>query len=148
MEHLDLHLLLILMILSVGPSWRNLPRKGSVSACIARKVINGDIEDPSFENVWFLLSIDGRQADQIDGYNQVVDQLNAELDEEYDEDSEQIWRFRQITAHQGPLSPSHPEYKGSTYNILGEWENGETTYEPLNVFAKVWSSDLGRLCQG
>jgi hypothetical protein len=31
---------------------------------------------------------------------------------------------------------SDPEYKGSRYNILVEWENGEITSEPLNIFGK------------
>jgi hypothetical protein len=31
---------------------------------------------------------------------------------------------------------SDPEYKGSRYNVLIEWENGEITSEPLNIFGK------------
>jgi hypothetical protein len=31
---------------------------------------------------------------------------------------------------------SNPEYKGSRYNVLIEWENGEITSEPLNIFGK------------
>ena len=42
----------------------------------------------------------------------------------------------QITAHQGPLSQQHKDYKGSSYNIRVEWENGEITYEPLDIIAK------------
>jgi len=30
-------------------------------------------------------------------------------------------------AHEGPLKPNHPNYKGSTYNVMIEWENGEIT---------------------
>ena len=52
------------------------------------------------------------------------------------DDNEQVWRFRQITAHQGPLSRNDPRYKGSKYNVLVEWETGETTYEPLDIIAK------------
>ncbi len=63
-------------------------------ARIARKIINNNaLEDSDYTNVKFLLSIDSRRADQIVGYNQVIDQLNAELRDEYDEDGEQIWTF-------------------------------------------------------
>jgi hypothetical protein len=31
---------------------------------------------------------------------------------------------------------SDPEYKGSRYNVLVEWENWEITSEPLNIFGK------------
>ena len=42
---------------------------------------------------------------------------------------------RSIIAHQGPLDTSHKDYKGSTYNVSIEWENGEITDEPLSIIA-------------
>ena len=47
-----------------------------------------------------------------------------------------VWKFQRIVSHQGPLLPNHPDYKGSTYNVMIEWENGEITSEPLQVIAK------------
>ena len=44
-------------------------------------------------------------------------------------------KFRDITAHQGPLTSRDPNYKGSKFNVLIEWEDGDTTYEPLDVIA-------------
>jgi len=46
-----------------------------------------------------------------------------------DEESTIAWKFRKITAHERPLKPNHPNYKGSTYNVMVEWENGEITSE-------------------
>jgi hypothetical protein len=46
-----------------------------------------------------------------------------------------IWKFKRITAHEGPLTPAHPSWKGSPYNIMIEWENREITSEPLAVIA-------------
>jgi hypothetical protein len=51
-------------------------------------------------------------------------------------DTEQVYKFRQISAHQEPLRASDKDYKGSLYNILVEWETGETTYEPLDLTAE------------
>jgi hypothetical protein len=51
-------------------------------------------------------------------------------------DTEQMYCFRRISAHQGPLRTSDRDYIGSTYNILVEWESEETTYEPLDIIAK------------
>jgi hypothetical protein len=48
-------------------------------------------------------------------------------------DTEQKFNFRCITAHQGPLRTTDKDYKGSTYNVLVEWETGEFTYEPLDM---------------
>jgi hypothetical protein len=44
--------------------------------------------------------------------------------------------FKHIVGHKGPFRTSDPEYKGSRYNVLVEWENGEITSEPLNIFGK------------
>jgi uncharacterized pyridoxamine 5'-phosphate oxidase family protein len=46
-----------------------------------------------------------------------------------------VWKSRRILAHQGPLRPENIDYKGSIYNVMVEWETGDTTYEPLQVFA-------------
>ena len=32
---------------------------------------------------------------------------------EKDQDSPNVWKFRKTTAHEGPLTSSHPSYKGS-----------------------------------
>ena len=52
-----------------------------------------------------------------------------------DQDSDIVWKFKKIVSHQGPLKPDHPDYNGSTYNVMIEWENGETSTEPLSVVA-------------
>jgi hypothetical protein len=35
-----------------------------------------------------------------------------------------------------PLTPNHPDFNGSKYNVVIEWENGEVTSDPLQVIAK------------
>jgi hypothetical protein len=54
---------------------------------------------------------------------------------ESQEQGDQIWNFRCITGHEGPLTKEHPNYNGLSYNILVEWETGEITTEPLNGIA-------------
>ena len=46
-----------------------------------------------------------------------------------------LYKFRAITGHQGPLSPQDENYKGSKYNVMVEWETGEITDEPLSLIA-------------
>jgi len=43
--------------------------------------------------------------------------------------SDVLWHMK------GPLKQNHPNYKGSTYNVMIEWENGEITSEPLSIIA-------------
>jgi hypothetical protein len=41
------------------------------------------------------------------------------------------WIYDDIIAHQGPVKPTDPFYKGSSYNVLICWMSGEETYESL-----------------
>ena len=43
------------------------------------------------------------------------------------------WRFKRITSHEGPLSKNYPNYKGSSYYVKIEWENGERISDPLSI---------------
>ena len=44
-----------------------------------------------------------------------------------------LWRFKEIQAHQGPLTPSDDNWKGCHWNVLVAWETGEITWEPLKT---------------
>ena len=105
-------------------------------ARIVRAIMDHDADlkrEP--HHVKFLCEVDGDTADEIYTYNQVLDFIERDsLD--MDSDTEQLYRFRRITGHQGPLRTSDADYKGSTYNVLVEWESGEITYEPLDMIGK------------
>jgi len=46
-----------------------------------------------------------------------------------------MWKSMCIIVHEGPLKPSDQSYKGSKFNNMIEWENGEVTSEPLTIIA-------------
>ena len=48
---------------------------------------------------------------------------------------QELYRFRVIIGHQGPLLASDLDWKGSKYNVQVEWETGEITFEPLSIIA-------------
>ena len=48
---------------------------------------------------------------------------------------QELYRFRAIIRHQGPLLASNPDWKRSKYNVQVEWETGEITFEPLSIIA-------------
>jgi len=71
-----------------------------------------------------------------------------------DRENDIVWKFQKIVSHQGPLAPTHPDYNGSSYNVMVEWENGEITKEPLQAIAKddpvtcaIYAKDNGLLDQ-
>ena len=77
----------------------------------------------------FKQKIDGDQLDDLISYNQLMEYLAGPLEDG-------LYRFRCIKDHRGPYTSSDPEYNGSSYNLLIEWETGEQTWEPLsNIIA-------------
>ena len=82
----------------------------------------------------FKLKIDGDQLDDLISYNQLMEYLEDKTDTGPLEDG--LYRFKCIKDHKGPYTSSDPEYNGSSYNLLIEWETGEQTWEPLsNIIA-------------
>jgi hypothetical protein len=65
-----------------------------------------------------------------------MDYIEKDEQQHQDGDGNGFWNFKQIVGHEGPFRASESEYKGSRYNVLIEWENGEITSEPLNIFGK------------
>ena len=95
-------------------------------AKIVQKIIDYDgglNEHP--EHVKFLVSIEGNKADEIVAYNDILEYLEESL---LEDPEEQVWKFKDIIAHEGPLKPRDSSYKGSQYNVLVVWEDGWFTY--------------------
>jgi hypothetical protein len=69
--------------------------------------------------------------EEILSYSKLMDSLESQEDGERN-----VWKFRQITGHQGPLLSYDKDYNGSLYNVMIEWKNGEITAEPLSVIVK------------
>ena len=82
----------------------------------------------------FVLGIGNGKLEEITSYNQLVDHLEA-ADNDANEISDDLFKFRAFIGHQGPHKPTDPNWKGCKYNVLVDWETGEKTYEPLSVLA-------------
>ncbi|KAL7577484.1 hypothetical protein ACA910_004765 [Epithemia clementina (nom. ined.)] len=103
-------------------------------ARVIKKVIDLDKSAQEREdNVQFILKKDKSTAEELITYNQLMEYIQR--DSQAQTQGDLLFRFRDITAHQGPLNSSDPHYRGSKYNVLVEWETGETSYEPLSVIA-------------
>ena len=83
------------------------------------------------DNVNFLLDVGQGRSQVIISYNQVLNYIEKE-----NQDDETLYKFRAITDHHGPLKKDDPNYNGSLYNVMAEWETGEITEEPLSIIAK------------
>ena len=104
-------------------------------ATIKRKVIEtskdlDDQHDNTIEKINFHLDVGQGRAEPIMSYVQILDHLD------HQEQQEDLYKFRAITGHQGPLSPQDENYKCSKYNVMVEWETGEITEETLSLSSR------------
>lgn len=65
--------------------------------------------------------------DEIVAYNDIINYI------EQDDGWDGVWKFREILDHKKVYPYQKDEYKGSSYNLLVEWETGERTWEPLHT---------------
>ena len=94
---------------------------------------DGPLPQETPESVKFLVTYDHPDRDdEIIAYNEILDYIEEEIQASVDPDSV-VWRFTEITAHEGPLNSTDPSYKGSKYNVKVSWSDGTSTYEPLSV---------------
>ena len=103
-------------------------------AKIVRQII--DNEAANHKKIKFLVEIGEGQFDEILTYNMLSDIVEQQQEREEEDPDNKVWTFVSIKDHQGPLKNSHPDYKGSTFNVLIHWEDGSETYEPLDVMIK------------
>ena len=106
-------------------------------ANVTRKVVE-DIEQADGERVQklsFMLGIGNHKLEEIISYNQLVDHLE-EGDNEDNEISDDLYKFRAPIGHQGPIKPTDPNWLGCKYNVLVEWDTGEKSYELLSVLTE------------
>ena len=93
-----------------------------------------DIHDNDLKNnpehMKYRCNINDDAYEEILSYNEILHHI------EKDDNTELVWKFKSITSHQGPMDKNHKDYKGSSYNVKVEWENGEISYEPLDIIGK------------
>ena len=104
-----------------------------IRAKVMRKILDRDAEN--HQNIKFLVQCGEDEYEEIIAYNELSDiieqQHQAEADGEMD-----VWTFKDVLDHEGPIASTSPKYKGSLYNVMVHWEDGSKTWEPLNMIAK------------
>jgi hypothetical protein len=87
------------------------------------------------KRVKFLLETkNGEQtAEEVMDYNDLCDLVEEQLVAIQTHNFGGLQTFNWILAHEGPLLVKNPKYKGSSYNLLIEWDGEEPTWEPLNI---------------
>ena len=100
-------------------------------AKIVEKIMSDDRErtsDPRY--IKFRCTVNNGEFEDIVTYIDIINHIERK------EDEDTGWKFSSITDHQGPLSKGDKDYKGSRFNVLVNWDSGESTYEPLDLIGK------------
>ena len=71
----------------------------------------------------FSVEVGDGEFDKIIAYNELSDLIERQHEAEAKGEMN-FWAFEDIISHQGPLKPTDQCYKGSSYNILVQWEDG------------------------
>ena len=105
-------------------------------AKVTRQVVESIDQDNGqrVENINYILDIGNDKVEELISYNQLLEHLENAPDHDMCMDQE-LYRFRAIIGHQGPLLASDPDWKGSKYDFQVEWETGEISFEPLSIIA-------------
>ena len=82
------------------------------------------------EHVKFRCSVNDDACEEIMSCHKALDYIS------HDANTDIEWSFKKTLSHEGPLTKESPNYKGSTCNVMIEWENGEITAEPLSAIGK------------
>jgi hypothetical protein len=67
----------------------------------------------------FICEVPESNVDEILPYNDLVNHIEKD-NADIENDTEQLYKYRRISEHQGPLLTSEKDYEGSTYNVLVE----------------------------
>ena len=73
--------------------------------------------------------------EEIISYNELSNLVNESM-EARESGKHDFMTYSGILDHQGPLKKHDHKYKGSSYNVLINWDDGTQTWEPLKVIAK------------
>jgi hypothetical protein len=91
---------------------------------------DGETADTPTRIEFLCSNNDGDESEEIIAYNEILNHIESDESEETT-----VWNVKRIIAHEGPLIRTHSSWKGSSYDIMLERENGEITSEPLAVIA-------------
>ena len=105
---------------------------------MSRKVVEviEQAERERVQKLSYILGIDNCKVEEIISYNQLVDHLEAAANED-NEMSDDLFKFRALIGHQGPVKPTDQNWKGSKFNVLVEWETGRRPMNPSQFWQQM-----------
>ena len=94
-----------------------------------------DRDAKNHQQIKFLLSLGDGQLEEIISYNELSDLVNESMAAKESRQHDFIL-YSGIISHQGPIKKNDLKYKGSSYNVLVDWDDGTQMWEPINIIGK------------
>ena len=104
-------------------------------AKVVHKIMDRDAENHS--QIKFLLSLGNGQLEEIISHNELSDLVTESMSAK-ESGVQDVMTNSGILDHQGPLKRHDPRFKGSSYNVLVDWDDGSQTWEPINIIEKQY----------
>ena len=102
-----------------------------------------DRDAENHQQIKFLLSLGDGKLEEIISYNELSDLLTESLAAK-ESGQQDLIPYAGNLDHQGPLKSHDPKYKGSSYNVLVDWDDRTQMGEPLNTMVKQDPVTLAR----
>jgi hypothetical protein len=102
-------------------------------ATVVQKILDNDAAN--HEKIKMLIRVGDGTLDELISYNELSHIIEQQQDQK-EKGTKNVWAFTGIKSHHGPLTKQHRDYKGSSYNVVVEWEDGSETTEPLDIMIK------------
>ena len=104
-----------------------------IRAKVVRKIMDRDAEN--HQQIKFLLVLGDGKLEKIISYSEHSDLVTESLAAK-ESGQQDIISYAGILDHQGPLKNHDSKYKGSSYNVLVDWDDKTQMWEPLNTMTK------------
>ena len=101
-----------------------------------------DCDAENHQQIKFLLSLGDGQFEEIISYNQLSNLVNGSMATK--ESGQHDFTYSGIINHQGPIKKNDQKYKGSSYNVLVDWDDHTQMWEPINIMSKQDPITLAR----
>jgi hypothetical protein len=121
----------------IGRSFLGTPRENGTQHWVRiTKAIADNLDnlEQHPDKVKFLIDSPTGHYEKILTYNEVLKFHNIDEDHNIEQDNGTLTKFKDIVGHVGPLRQQEEHYMGSKYNVQVEWEDGDVTDIPLNIW--------------
>mmetsp|Transcript_20329 Transcript_20329/g.42624 ORF Transcript_20329/g.42624 Transcript_20329/m.42624 type:complete len:1867 (-) Transcript_20329:137-5737(-) len=116
----------------------------TVRARVTRQIIDRDALN--HQDLKFILSLGDGEMEELIAYNELCDAITEQKAHGAPAPGEPQG-FKSILDYQGPLKAHDPRYKGSSWNVLLDFDDGTQSWEPVNVVGKDDPISLARYAQ-